>query len=767
MNVVMGLSYNVGHELKKNRLEFIMSGKLILKKPSLGTSAVFFTAISTILGAIMFLRFGFAVGQLGLGLSILLIIAGHLVTIPTAMAIAEIATNQKVEGGGEYFIISRSFGLNIGGAIGVTLFLSQAISVAFYIIAFAQAFEPVFHILLVKYNIYVFSIKAVTIPTLIILVLLIIKKGAAIGLQTLYFVVAILFVSLLLFFLGTTQYESEFTGHFPPGVSGFDNFFVVFAICFPGFTGMTAGVGLSGDLKNPSKGIPIGTLAATVAGMFIYIAIVYKLAISASPEALADPNNQLIMQDIALWGPIIPIGLAAATISSAIGSILVAPRTLQALGKDKIIPLKGFGNFVSIDSDNSNEPINATLVTAALAFAIVLVEDVNLVAEIISMFFMVTYGAICLISFLEHFSGDPSYRPSFRSRWYLSLLGAVLCIVFMVSINLQYAILSILLMVVIYYGVSFAQESKQGLSNIFQGVISQLSRKLQVFLQKVEKDQTTETWRPSVVCISKQTFEMFGAFDLLRWISQKYGFGTYIHRIDDYVSKDANIQSDQDLTRLIEMAGKTQSNVFLDTLIAPSFTQAISYVLQLPGISGKENNMILFEFDKGNTEPLTHIVDNFQLIKSTGFDVCILGSTIRGFGAKSNIHIWITSNDYENANLMILLGYIILGHSEWKKGKIKIMALYPEDELQEQKKKLLHLIDSGRLPISSNNIELVAKKEDQDYKMIINQYSKDADLTILGFRNELVKKKGVEVFDGFDHIGETLFINTNKQKEIK
>jgi solute carrier family 12 sodium/potassium/chloride transporter 2 len=745
-----------------------MSGKLILKKPSLGTSAVFFTAISTILGAIMFLRFGYAVGQLGFWGSVALIILGHLVTIPTAMAIAEIATNQKVEGGGEYFIISRSFGLNIGGAIGVTLFLSQAISVAFYIIAFAQAFEPIFHILLVKYNIYVYSIKAVTIPTLIILVLLIIKKGAAIGLQTLYFVVAILFVSLLLFFLGTTQYEATFAGSFPDGTDATTrNFFVVFAICFPGFTGMTAGVGLSGDLKNPSKGIPIGTLVATIVGMIIYIAIVYKLASSASVDALADPSNQLIMQDIALWGPIIPIGLAAATISSAIGSILVAPRTLQALGNDKIIPLKGFGSFVSKNSEASNEPINATIITAIMAFAIVLVEDVNVVAEIISMFFMVTYGAICLISFLEHFSGDPSYRPSFRSRLYLSLLGSVLCVAFMFSINPLYAILSILLMVVIYFGVSFAQESKQGISNIFQGVISQLSRKLQVFLQKVEKDQVNETWRPSVVCISKQTFDMFGAFDLLRWISQRYGFGTYIHRIDDYVSKETNDQSDKDLTRLIKLAGKTQSNVFLDTLIAPSFTQAISYVLQLPGISGKENNMILFEFDKANTEPLTHIVDNFQLVKSTDFDVCILGSTIRGFGAKKTIHIWITSNDYENANLMILIGYIILGHSDWKKGKIKIMALYPEAELQEQKKKLLHLIGSGRLPISSNNIELVAKKEDQDYKAIINQNSQDADLTILGFRNELVKKKGVEVFDGFDNIGETLFINTNTQKEIK
>ena len=106
-----------------------------------GTAPVFFTAISTILGAIMFLRFGFAVGNVGLVGTIMIILIGHAVTIPTAMAIAEIATNQKVEGGGEYFIISRSFGLVIGSSIGIALYFSQAISVAFYIIAFALIFS--------------------------------------------------------------------------------------------------------------------------------------------------------------------------------------------------------------------------------------------------------------------------------------------------------------------------------------------------------------------------------------------------------------------------------------------------------------------------------------------------------------------------------------------------------------------------------------------------------------------------------------------------
>lgn len=111
-------------------------------KSGFGTAPVFFTAISTILGAILFLRFGYAVGTTGFFGGLLIIILGHLITIPTALAISEISTNTRVEGGGEYFIISRSFGLNIGATIGIALFFSQAISVAFYVIAFTETFEP-------------------------------------------------------------------------------------------------------------------------------------------------------------------------------------------------------------------------------------------------------------------------------------------------------------------------------------------------------------------------------------------------------------------------------------------------------------------------------------------------------------------------------------------------------------------------------------------------------------------------------------------------
>jgi len=123
------------------------------KKKSFGTAPVFFTAISTILGAILFLRFGYAVGVLGFAGVIIIIIVGHLVTIPTALSLSEIATNQRVEGGGEYFIISRSFGLNIGATIGIALYFSQAIGVAFYVIAFTEAFEPLFNFVKARFNI--------------------------------------------------------------------------------------------------------------------------------------------------------------------------------------------------------------------------------------------------------------------------------------------------------------------------------------------------------------------------------------------------------------------------------------------------------------------------------------------------------------------------------------------------------------------------------------------------------------------------------------
>jgi amino acid transporter len=668
--------------------------------------------------------------------------------------------------------------------------------------AFAEAFTGLFAWLTSQYDmpdwlVLLLSRKqTVSVPALFVLTAIVLLKGADLGVKALYIVVFTLFLSLAAFFIGQTEYSKTHTldpletiANYQPDATidlggtiegstiraessqpeeqGIPvGFFLVFAIIFPAFTGMTAGVGLSGDLRKPSRSIPLGTLAATLSGMVVYVFIAFKLSQSASPLDLVN-TDRLVMAEIAWQGwIIIPIGLAAATISSALGSLLVAPRTLQAIAKDRVLPFRRINFLLAQGRGQNKEPYNATVITILLGLFFILLGELDFVAGLISMFFMVAYGTLCLISFLNHFAADPSYRPSFRSRWYISLFGAIACFVLMFFMNPVYAFLSLLLMVVFYLIVAYTNPEKKNLAAIFQGVMFQFSHQLQVFLQKAEKEQIV-SWRPSTVCISEHSFNRLSAFHLLRWISQRYGFGTYIHKINGYLSKSTHKESKMAKDRLIRMAEDSNSNVYIDTLISPSYTSAIAQVIQLPGISGSENNLLLLDFSKQDPVNLEDIVDNFKLIRSVDFDVAILGTCERGFGLQNSIHVWITPSDFENANLMILMAYIILGHRDWNSGHIKIFAIFQEETLEKEKDKLFRLVEEGKLPISSKNIEVLPLKTDVDLRAIIARKSGDADLTILGLRDEAVRHSGRAVFEGYEKLGNTLFINASREKRIK
>lgn len=734
------------------------------QKKLFGTAHVFLTAISTILGAILFLRFGYATGMLGIWGVLLIILLGHSVSIPTALALSEIATNQKVKGGGEYFIISRSFGMNIGSTIGISLYLSQTISVAFYVIAFTEAFEPIFYWFREQTGILL-PRQVISLPAMGVLAFIIIKRGAGSGVKVLYLIVAILFISLVLFFIGKTDYKPEGNAFSSFRITNIKDFFVVFAIVFPAFTGMTAGVGLSGDLKKPARSIPIGTISASILGMIIYIFVAFKLFISASPEDLL--SDQLIMKRIAIMGPIIiPLGLGASTISSAIGSIMVAPRTLQALALDSAFPGKFLNVRLGKGKGVNKEPINASILTVIIASVFVALGNVNIVAQIISMFFMITYGSLCLISFLFHFGADPSYRPSFRSRWYISLIGFIMCFVIMFKISTPYAILAIVSLFLIYLYISKYHKERKGFENIFSNSLFQLNRYLQIYLQKKGKSSQIKAWRPSVVCLSDETFERQNALRLLDWIAYRHGFGTYIHLIKDYFSKSTKDNSIQILERLVGMIDKKGNLIYIDTMISPSYTSAIAQVIQLPGISGMENNMMLFEFDKKNPKNSKQIIENFSLVKAAGYDVCILGSSSRPLALKKDIHIWIRHIDYQNANLMILLCYIISGHPFWQKSEIKIFALSMDNNNEEIRETLTTLIHEGRLPISDKNIEIIPSDTESSINSIINHKSTEAGLVLIGFHSEQLRKHGEDVFLGFNDIGDVLFVNASELREI-
>jgi amino acid transporter len=569
-----------------------------------------------------------------------------------------------------------------------------------------------------------------------------------------------------MFFIGDTSYTPGASA----GVFSFqsgsihDNFFVVFAIVFPAFAGMTAGVGLAGDLKNPSRSIPIGITAAAIIGMIVYILVAYKFAISASIDDLS--TDYYVMRKISALGFIfVPLGLAAATISSAISFSIVAPRTLRALALDGSLPIKSLNRYAARGSGKSNELSAAKTITSIIAICIVVAGELDSVARIITMLFMVTYGSICLISFLYHFGGDPSYRPVFRSKWYLSLIGFAFCLLLMFKIDSTYAIISLSLMTLLYLYISNIHKERSGIQEIFKGVIFQLSRRLQIYIQKNTRGNEKEKWRPSIVCISKNSLERDKAMRLLEWISEKYGFGTYIHLIEDYFSENSNNIKNELRKKLIDRAG-SKSNIYIDMLISPSFTSAIAQTIQLPGVSGMPNNMILFEFDRQKADGLRQISENLSLAKAANLDIGIYSTTNRKVRFKNGIHIWITDSDISNTNLMILLGFVIISHPEWVNSRIRIFEIVTSESKKEQTNRLLNNINSGRLPISPSHIEFIEVDSEESISKKINEYSNEAGLVIMDFQAEQIKVPNDLFFEGFGQMGDMLFVNASTLRAL-
>ncbi len=727
-----------------------------------GTLPVFLASISTILGAVLFLRFGYAVAHAGVPGTLLIIVLGHMVTIPTALAIAEIATNRKVEGGGEYFIISRSFGTSIGSAIGIALYFSQAVSVAFYMIAFAESFRPMEAWISAQIGLP-FDPRMLSIPATLLLALLVLTRGASLGISALRVVALILVTALALFFFGPPLEGAEFD--YRP-IPDHDPLILVFAIVFPAFTGMTAGVGLSGDLANPRRSIPLGTLAGTLTGMVVYVFIVLKLATAATPEALA--NDQLVMAQIALWGPIIPIGLAAATISSAIGSILVAPRTLQALAADGLVPNPGINAFLSRGVGQVNEPRNATIVTVLLALLTISAGSIDFVARMISMFFMVTYGALCTISILEHFAARPSYRPSFRSRWYVSLVGAVTCFLLMFQMDPVYALLAIVVMISIYLGIRKMRGGTDDLAAIFTGVMTQSTRRSQITLQQRSNTTPAEDWRPSIIMVDGRTFDRVAPLTFLGWLSHRYGFSTYLHYVQGILNRETADRCQELRPRLLEHTRSHGRAIYIDTMISPSMRSALAQALQMPGVSGMENNSILFEMSRHDApEVLEEIEDGCRMALAVRMNCLVLRHGDHFFGRRKEMHVWIGRQDYRNASLMLLLTYILLGHRDWADAEIRIFAAFPEAKLEQQRERLLDMITSGRLPMSPKNLEIVATNDRGDFMQLVESRSRDADLVVLGFSERHLGSDEGPNFHEFPGLKDVLFVSAQQRILIK
>jgi len=394
---------------------------------------VFTPSILTILGVIMYLRSGWVLGHVGLTLTLAIVTLSSSVTLLTGLSVSALATNMRVKGGGAYYMISRSLGVEAGGAIGIPLFLAQAVSIAFYTAGFAESVVAVLPML---------DVKTVGLMTLAILGV-ITAFSADLALRTQFVVMAFIVLSLASLFLGGTPDATALTpSAAPPAALGF---WPVLAVFFPAVTGILAGVSMSGDLKNPSRALPLGTICAVLTGYAIYMAIPIFLNAAVSDRGVL-MTDTLIVQKVARWGSLILLGIWAASLSSAVGCMLSAPRTLQALAQDGVLPKilgRGYGA--------GNDPRLATLLALAIGAAGILLGDINLIAPVLTMFYLTAYGLLNLSAGLEELMGNPSWRPTFRVPAFLSLIGFALCLKMMLMISAGWTLAATAFVAAVYW----------------------------------------------------------------------------------------------------------------------------------------------------------------------------------------------------------------------------------------------------------------------------------------------------------------------------
>ena len=677
-------------------------------------TGVFTPNILTILGLILFLRMEYVTGQAGLWGALVIVIVGNLISLLTGLSLSAIATNMTVRAGGNYYIISRSLGIEIGGAIGIPLYLSQAISVAFYIIGFTEA------LLAIEFFQQVDPRLISTFVTTAFIAIAYV--GADFALRIQYFILAVLIFGLGSFFVGAIM---NFGAASPPALaanySEGVSFWVVFAIFFPAVTGIEVGVSLSGDLKDPSKSIPVGTISSILFTAVIYILVIIMFAFNLTNEQLL--GDSLAMRRIAIIPNAILAGVWASTLSSALGSVLAAPRTLQAIANDDVVP-----RWIASNMGSKTEPRMAVLITGAIAYAVIWAGDLNAVAPIISMFFLNTYGMVNLTGAIEKLVDNPSYRPRFAIPWYVSLLGAIGCYGAMFLINTPATIVAIVVSYGFYiYLQRRSIESTWG--DVRSGVWFALSRWALLNLERSR--WTVKNWRPNIIVFTGQPHNRQQLVEVSKWLSLGRGLVTFFQLIVGDARDLAKSGIQEKARRAIqEYIAQENMTAFAEADIVPDFRTGATLVAQSHGIGGITVNSVLMGWSRtqgGRTMQMHLLRDLVMLNRSVLF---LNHDEDRDFGERQRLDVWWQGSG-GNEDLMLLLAYLIERHPTWRDAQVRLIRVIDDEAgVANVTVHMQELLEEIR--VDAEPVVIVNEDNAKPFVQVIRDTASDTDLTILG-----------------------------------
>lgn len=675
----------------------------------------------------MFLRFGQVVGQAGIWYALAIVLAAKLITTLTTLSLSAIATNTRVRGGGAYYLISRSLGVEFGGAIGVLFFVAQAISVAMYVVGFTEALTETFPSLKPQF------VAVATIVNVIVFVCVYIGAGWTIKVQ--YAILAVLMAALVSFYVGAFQsYSPQLMWEnslpkYQPGQS----LFTVFALFFPAVTGIMAGANMSGDLAKPSQSIPRGTLLAVAFTAVIYLSQAWLLGCTRPSSELID--NNMVIRDIARWPMLITAGVFAATLSSALGSMMGAPRILQAFARDEVFDSL---NFFGAGSGPLGEPRRATVLTFIISQACILLGDLNAIAPIITMFFMITYGLLNLATFYEAVTGNPSYRPTFRyCHWSASLAGALGCLIVMFLINWVWASISIVFIATLHWFIRWREiESRWG--DLQSGVAFEQARRALWRLE--EQAYHPKNWRPIIIALSgtgwtRPYIPIYG-----HWLTSGHGILTLAHVVtgqtDDHVRRREQYEK-----ALRSFITKEQLQAFPAVFCHQDLSVGVEALLNCHGIGGLRPNTVLFGWPKDESKA-EMFGANIRLVAQ--LQRSILAARFRlhrqdeSFDDPDVVQHWqvptgpidVWWRGMKNGELMLLLAHLLHQNPAWRGNRIRVLRLVDKPEAETEVSR--HLTELGAAARIHIEPRVVVAKESPS--TVIQRQSAHASLVLLGFQ---------------------------------
>lgn len=667
---------------------------------------VFTPSILTILGVIMFLRLPWIVGQAGLWSSLAIILVAHIISASTGLSVASVATDKRVETGGTYFIISRSLGLPIGGTLGLALFVGLSFSVSLYLIGFSEAFLSYF-----GFEVSLPTIR-ITGSIILALVALITLISTSLAIKTQYLIMAAMALSLISVFLGShemTPVHSQLGSlrSALPWIS-------LFAIFFPAVTGFEAGVSMSGDLKNPRKAIPLGTISAIVVGLLVYIGLALFFSLTVDRDQLI--TNPAILFDISFLPQLVIAGILGATLSSALGSILGAPRILQAVAADRILP-----PFFAKGHGPSREPRNALLLTFVIAQAGILIGELNVIARIVTIFFIITYGFLNITYAVESWAGS-DFRPSFRIPRMVSIVGALACIIIMIQLDVLAMIGASLVLIFLFLFLKKKELTLQTgdtWNSIWASLVKTGLGRL------ASSSRKPRNWRPNVILFSGGHQSRPYLVDMGKALVGRLGIFTNFELMEN-PSDEILLRKDE---QIIPDQATGRQRVFTRRHTCRDIYEGIDSISKIYGFSGFEPNTILMGWARRTRDPVkfAHLLGNF---KKLDYNLVFLNYDHQaGFGNYRQIDFW-WSGSGRNLSLALTLMRFITSSNEWRSACLRILVIIRDNSLAESYYRLINqLLDNyrmtARVKVISNGVEQLA------HSTIIHNESSQTDLTML------------------------------------